>query len=95
MQFAILNHDKPDSVDLRMKVRETHLEFLRAAGSKLMTAGPILSEDGSKPIGSLVIIEADDINAARAFAAADPYAKAGLFASSTVWPWRLVFPEGN
>lgn len=93
MQFAILNHDKPDSVDLRMKVRETHLEYLRGVGDKLMTAGPILAEDGRTPIGSLLIVEAETLEAARAFAAADPYAKAGLFASSMVWPWRLVFPE--
>lgn len=93
MQFAILNQDKPNSMDMRMKVRETHLAYLRAAGTKLATAGPILAEDGTTPIGSLLIIEADDLDAARVFAANDPYAKAGLFASSTVWPWRLVFPE--
>ena len=93
MQFAILNHDKPGALDLRMEVRETHLAYLRTAGDRLMTAGPILDEDGKTPIGSLLIIEADDLDAARAFAADDPYAKAGLFASSTVWPWRLVFPE--
>jgi hypothetical protein len=93
MQFAILNHDKPGSVDLRMKIRETHLTYLRAAGDRLMTAGPILAEDGTTPIGSLVIIEAENLAAAKKFAAEDPYAKGGLFASSTVWPWRLVFPE--
>ena len=93
MQFAILNHDKPGSLDLRMKVRETHLTYLRSVGDRLMTAGPILAEDGTTPIGSLLIVEADDLTAARDFAANDPYAKAGLFASSTVWPWRLVFPE--
>lgn len=93
MQFAILNHDKPNSVDLRMKVRPTHLDYLRAAGSKLMTAGPILAEDGQTPIGSLLIVEADDLAAARRFAENDPYARAGLFSSCTVWPWRLVFPE--
>ncbi len=93
MQFAILNHDKPGTLDLRMEVRETHLAYLREVGDKLMTAGPILDADSKTPIGSLLIIEADDLEAARTFAANDPYAKAGLFASSTVWPWRLVFPE--
>lgn len=93
MQFAILNHDKPNSVDLRMKVRPTHLEYLRGVGKKLMTAGPILAEDGQTPVGSLLIVEAEDLAAAKRFAAEDPYAKAGLFASTTVWPWRLVFPE--
>jgi hypothetical protein len=93
MHFAILNHDKPNSVDLRMKTRETHLDYLRAAGSRLMTAGPILADDGQTPIGSLLIVEAEDMKAARRFADDDPYARAGLFSSSTIWPWRLVFPE--
>lgn len=93
MQFAILNKDKPGSVELRMKVRETHLEYLRGVGDRLMTAGPILDDDGKTPVGSLLIVEAEDIAAARDFAARDPYAQAGLFESSAVWPWRLVFPE--
>jgi uncharacterized protein YciI len=33
------------------------------------------------------------MTAARRFADDDPYARAGLFSSSTIWPWRLVFPE--
>lgn len=93
MRFAILNHDKPGGLDLRMKTRETHLAYLRKAGKKLMTAGPILAEDGETPIGSLLIVEAESLEAARKFAADDPYARAGLFTSSAVWPWRLVFPE--
>jgi uncharacterized protein YciI len=93
MQFAVLNHDKPDGLELRMKVRETHLEYLRSVGDRLMTAGPILSEDGKTPIGSLLIVEAESLEAAREFAAADPYARAGLFSDSKIWPWRLVFPE--
>jgi hypothetical protein len=93
MQFAILNHDKPGSVDLRMKTRETHLAYLRGVGSRLMTAGPILAEDGQTPIGSLLIVDAEDMAAARKFADDDPYARAGLFSSSVIWPWRLVFPE--
>jgi uncharacterized protein YciI len=33
------------------------------------------------------------MKAARRFADDDPYARAGLFSSSMIWPWRLVFPE--
>ncbi|MCK5745199.1 MAG: hypothetical protein KAH44_03255, partial [Oricola sp.] len=42
-------------------------------------------------------IEADDEDAAREIAAADPYAKAGLFASVEVIPFRTVianYPKG-
>ncbi len=93
MHFAIINHDKPDSVDLRVTTREVHLEYLRAVGDDLLVAGPILGDDGETPIGSVLIVEAESLEAARAFAAGDPYAEAGLFQSSAVMPWRKVFPE--
>ncbi len=93
MHFAIINHDKPGSLDLRMSTRETHLQYLRAVGDDLLIAGPVLDEDGETPIGSVVIIEAESLDAARAFAAADPYALAGLFQTSAVMAWRQVFPE--
>lgn len=93
MHFAIINHDKPDSLDLRMKTREVHLDYLRATGDALLIAGPILTDDGESPAGSIVIVEADSLEAAKAFAADDPYVKAGLFQSSLVVPWRQVFPE--
>ncbi|MDX1485309.1 MAG: YciI family protein [Alphaproteobacteria bacterium] len=93
MHFVIINHDKPDSVELRMKTREVHLEYLRGVGDALLTAGPILTDDGETPIGSVLIFEADSLEAAKAFAAGDPYAEAGLFVSSQVMPWRKVFPE--
>ena len=93
MHFAIINHDKPDSVDLRMTTREVHLEYLRAVGDDLLVAGPILGDDGETAIGSVLIVEAENLEAAKTFAAGDPYAQAGLFQSSAVMPWRKVFPE--
>ncbi len=93
MHFVIVNHDKADSADLRMTTREAHLDYLRALGDDLLVAGPTLGDDGKSPIGSVVIIEAESLEAAKAFAAGDPYAQAGLFESSTVIPWRKTFPE--
>jgi hypothetical protein len=93
MHFAIINQDKPDSHELRMTTREEHLDYLRAVGDDLLVAGPILGEDGETPIGSVLIVEAENLDAAKAFAAGDPYAEAGLFQSSAVMPWRKVFPE--
>ncbi len=93
MHFVIINTDKPDSTELRAETREVHLDYLRAAGDALVTAGPTLSDDSQSPIGSVVIIEAESLEAARDFAEGDPYATAGLFQSCVVMPWRKVFPE--
>jgi len=52
-------------------------------------AGPLLNEMGGM-IGSLIILEVPDLQAARAWAEADPYAKAGLFKDVQLHPWNKV-----
>jgi len=96
MLFALLCTDKPNAVDLRMKVRPEHLAYLDSLGSAMKAAGPFLGDDG-QPTGSLVIIEAADRKAAEAIAANDPYARAGLFASVEIkaWRWALKNPEAK
>ena len=86
MYAAVICRDKPGALDLRMENRPAHLAYL--GESKVACAGPFI-EDGS-PVGSLVVIEADDLSAAEAWAANDPYAKAGLFETVEVCEWRKV-----
>ncbi len=90
--FAIHCIDKPASGDLRTATRPVHLEHLESVGDRLLVAGPLLDEEG-RPIGSLLIIDFDDRKAAIQFAADDPYAHAGLFASVAVTAWRQVLPK--
>jgi len=96
MLFALICTDKPDSVDLRMAVRPDHLKHLEGLGAALKAAGPFTDDEG-KPTGSLVIIEAADRAAARALAEADPYARAGLFATVEIRPWKWLIknPEAT
>ena len=60
----------------------------------LMHAGAMLDLDG-KPCGSILIIDAPDRAAAEGFAAADPYAKAGLFESTVLRGFRTAFAGGE
>jgi uncharacterized protein YciI len=80
--YAINCLDKPDSLQLRLATRPSHVDYLKASNA-LRLAGPYLNGSG-EPVGTLLIIEAADEQAAHDFAAADPYAKAGLFASTYV-----------
>ncbi len=89
MAYLLLCRDRADAGDLRTKTRETHLAFIRDAGEKVLLAGPMLNPEGA-PIGSLLIIDADDEAAARRFAEADPYAQAGLFETVEIQPYRIV-----
>ncbi len=89
--FAIIAHDRADAGSLRADTRPRHLEHLRSIEAQIVVAGPVIGESG-QPAGSVIIAHFDDLAAARVFAAADPYAEAGLFESVTVAPWKQVFP---
>ena len=96
MLFALLCQDKPGALQLRMDTRPVHVEYLEGLNKdgKLAFAGPFLDADG-KPDGSLVVVSAETIEEARALSSADPFAKAGVFASVEVrqWNWTFNKPE--
>ncbi len=92
MQFAIVCLDKPDHGHLCAENRPAHIAYLNANLGHMLLAGPFLSEDGERPVGRLLIMEYDDLDQARAFAEGNPYARAGLFESVTIRPFRKVLP---
>ncbi len=79
--------DKPGALPVRMAARAQHLAW--AADQPLTFGGPFLDEAGDMA-GSLMIIEVADLEAARALNAADPYTKAGLWASVDIRPFRVT-----
>jgi uncharacterized protein YciI len=94
MLFALVCTDKPRSLELRLAVRETHLTYLATYAEKLKLAGPLLDPDG-RSCGSLLLVDVEDYAAAAGFAESDPYAKAGLFESVIIRPFRTVFRDGE
>ncbi len=94
MLFSIICTDKPgEGLELRMKNRPDHLAFLAKLGDRLKLAGPFMNDAGTKPRGSLVIIEAKDIDEARKIAAGDPYAVAGVFENVEIRAFKWLLPE--
>ena len=92
MLFAFFFKNNPDHLHVRMDTRPAHVEYLNALNARgtLKFAGPFLGDDG-KPNGSLVVVEAEDLAAAKAIAAADPYTGAGLFETVEIRAWNWVF----
>ena len=88
MYFAFICIDKPDGLPIRKANRPEHLAYLQGLGDTLIFAGPFTAEDGETMTGSLVVVEAPSRAAAQAIAEADPFAKAGLFASVDIRPWK-------
>ena len=88
MLFVATCTDKPDSNTLRLDTRPAHLAYLNGLGAKVKAGGALLTPDRKTVIGSLLILEGDEIAEIEAMLAADPYAQAGLFASVDIKPWR-------
>jgi uncharacterized protein len=99
MLYAIISQDKPGSLDKRLQARPAHLARLEALKSdaRLILAGPHPAVDSPDPgaagfTGSLVVAEFDSLEAARAWADADPYLTADVCESIIVKPFRKVLP---
>ncbi len=88
MLFAVICDDKPGALEIRKANRAAHLDYIKQTGV-VTQAGPFLDAEGAM-CGSLLILDVSDIEAARAWAAADPYALAGLFAQVSVRAWNRV-----
>jgi len=90
MYFVISCVDKADHGHVRAANRDDHLAYLNAHREQVVTAGPTTTEDGSAMTGSVLVMEFEDRAAAEAFAAGDPYKKAGLFERVDIKPWKKV-----
>ena len=90
MQFALVALDRPNAVETRAKIRTDHLKYLEELGKSLVFAGPFLNDKG-EGVGSIVVIESESLDAARATFGRDPYAIGGLFDSIMIKPWKFVF----
>ncbi|MBB97852.1 MAG: hypothetical protein CML68_25040 [Rhodobacteraceae bacterium] len=88
MLIALYAKDKPGALQVRKDNRDAHLGYIDTTGVVAM-AGPLL-DDAGEMCGSLVVLDVEDMAAAKAWAADDPYAKAGLFASVELTAWKKV-----
>mgnify|MGYP002635470860 FL=1 len=90
MLYVMICQDKPNSSELRQSVRPKHLEYL--GSQEVRFAGPMLSDDQSEMIGSIVFIVAESLADAKSIADNDPYNLAGLFETVTVRPFKQAIP---
>ena len=88
MLIALIARDKPGALQTRLDNRDAHIAYLKSTGV-VSQAGPLLDDDGGM-IGSLVILDVEDMQAAKDWAENDPYAKAGLFSGVELIPWKKV-----
>ncbi len=99
MWYAIISDDVENSLDLRKGARDAHLARLQTLVNegRLLIAGPHPAIDAEDPgtagfSGSLVVADFESQEAAEAWASADPYVAAGVYAQVRVKPFKRVLP---
>lgn len=99
MWYAIIGRDSKDSLSRRQSARDRHLARLKSLcdQGRLMIAGPLPAIDSTDPgpagfVGSLVVAEFADLDAARAWAMDDPYIETGAWHNAEVYPFKAVLP---
>ena len=86
--------NETDGAARRAAARPEHLAWAAGIGPALRMAGPLLSESGAM-IGSVFLLEAESLEAAKALNAQDPYSKAGVFGRVTINETRWAIGEGK
>lgn len=99
MWYVIYAEDAPGSLEKRLAARPDHLARLNdlQAEGRLLLAGPCPAIDAVDPgpagfSGSVIVAEFASLEAAQAWAAEDPYRKAGVYDRVTVKPFKKVLP---
>jgi len=99
MLYAIIAEDFPGCLEKRLAARPAHVERLKALvdEGRLVLAGPhpLIDADDPGPAGfsgSLIVAEFASRELALAWASADPYVAAGVYAKVTVKPFRKALP---
>ena len=99
MWFAIIAQDHPGSLDQRLAARPEHLERLNKLQEegRLLLAGPFPAIESENPgpagfTGSMIVAEFASLADAEAWAGADPYVAAGVYAEVSVKPFRKTLP---
>ena len=97
--YVINGEDVPSSSEKRLEARPDHLKRLQVLQheGRLVLAGPYPAIDNVDPgsagfSGSLIVAEFESLEAAQAWANADPYVLAGVYKHVSVKPFKKVFP---
>jgi uncharacterized protein YciI len=82
MLFSVHALDRPGVAEKRKAVHAEHVAHLRKAndyGVTITVGGPLVADDGTTSIGSLMVLEAPDRASAEKFNRADPFSSNGVW----------------
>ena len=88
MLWAISRTAAPNFAEMREKVLQPHIDYLKGQKKILVLSGGTTSDDGQTFVGSLLIVNVGSRREAQAFVDGDPFTKAGLFRNVTITRMR-------
>jgi uncharacterized protein YciI len=90
-RFLIIGLGKPGMSGARNQLQEARRRHFIDKGyqERLITYGPLLSDDGTQWSGSAMMVELPDRAAVEAMLADDPYVRAGLYERVDIHRWRF------
>lgn len=88
--FAVIGFDQATgSAQLREQGRPAHRAYVQANDAGIRFAGAMYGSSGDQ-CGSLLIIEAEDIEAVWSWCRAEPFYQSGVYGDFHVVPWRCA-----
>ena len=94
MAYLIYAIDRDNVDSKRENLRSAHRAHLKSAGSKLLESGALLSDDGTKIIGGITLLDTDNKNEAEEFANNDPYSINNIRKQVYIVRWRRRWVDG-
>ena len=89
MPHFLVEYRELGNPEARESLRPEHIAYRKGLGDAMALAGPLLGDDEAA-IGSVVILEANDAQAARALAEADPYVIAEVLELVSLRKYRIA-----
>ncbi len=89
--FIRLAYDDATKGPERAANIEAHKAHLRGGAANVVQSGPLHGADGGK-IGALIVFEARSMDDVKAFDAADPFVRAGVYRETQIMAWERTIP---
>jgi uncharacterized protein YciI len=93
MLYTFFLIDKPGAKELRLQLRAAHKAYLAQVADRIAFAGPLVADDGTSMAGSLLSIDFASRDDAYAWLSDEPFTRAGVYASSSVYAFKNLWPQ--
>jgi uncharacterized protein len=88
-RFLVIEHGKVETRAADAELAATHRDWIDTYRPHLIVCGSLLTDDGSRWVGTALTVELPSRAGVDAMLANDPFAAAGLYEQLEVHPWRF------